>query len=223
LGLKPVIIEGRRVTDDQVLDVVKMVFAGKINVEVLSALRRTGARAVGLSGVDGQIVHAKRRPPRPVKNPQTGREEMVDFGHVGDIERVDTRLLSTLLAGDFIPVLASLGADDDGNIYNINADTLAAHLAASMGAEKFILASNVDGVLDMNQSPPKLLPRLTTQEVRALSEGGLIKGGMLPKTQAAVQALSSGVAAVHIVNGLKPSTLLLEVFTESGSGTMITS
>lgn len=211
LGLKPVIVEGRRVTDDKALDVVKMVFAGKINVEILSSLRRSGVRAVGLSGVDGNLLHATRRPPQAVNG------KMVDFGHVGDIERVDVGLLRTLLAGGFLPVISSLADDGEGNIFNINADTVAAEIAKEIEAEKLILVSDVDGIL----AAGKTLSRVTESELRRLLEDGTISGGMKPKVAAAAEALDLGVRSVHIINGMRPSTLLQEVFTDTGSGTML--
>lgn len=211
LGIKTRMVEGRRITDDASLDVVKMVFAGKINVEILSSLRRSGARAVGLSGVDGNLVLAKRRPPVEVDG------KVVDYGHVGDIESVDAAVLRTLLDGGFIPVVASLGSDDDGNIFNINADTVAARLASAVGAEKLILASNVDGVLRKGA----LVSRVKLDEIAGLVEEGTITGGMRPKISAAAEALGGGVTSAHVLNGMKADTLLLEVFTQEGCGTMI--
>lgn len=221
LGIEPRMVNGRRVTDEHTLDIVKMIFGGKINVEILGALRRAGISPVGLSGVDGEILHATKRPPRLVKNAETGKEEWIDFGHVGDIDSVDVRLLQTLLAGDFLPVLASLGCDAEGNILNINADTVAAHIAKALGAEKLILASNVDGISRSNGAEKELISRLTEAEAGRLIEAGVIKGGMIPKTQEALEALREGVKSVHIISGLKPSSLLTEVFTTYGCGTML--
>lgn len=218
LGIEPKMIQGRRVTDERTLDVVMMVFAGKINTEILGSLRRAGVDAVGLSGVDGGIINAVRRPPKKIFNEKTGREEVVDFGHVGDIVSIDTRLLSTLLAADFVPVIASLGGDDQGNILNINADTVASEIAAALRAEKLILASDVDGILRADQT---LISRVTPEEIDALIRQGVIRGGMIPKAQGAVEALLDGVKSVHIINGKKASTLLAEVFTDTGAGTMI--
>jgi acetylglutamate kinase len=218
LGIEPRMIQGRRVTDERTLDVVMMVFAGKINTEILGSLRRAGVDAVGLSGVDGGIINAVRRPPKKIVNEKTGLEEVVDFGHVGDIVSIDTRLLTTLLAADFVPVIASLGGDDAGNILNINADTVASEIAAALRAEKLILASDVDGILRADRT---LLSRVTPEEIEALIGQGVIRGGMIPKAQGAVEALREGVKSVHIINGKKPSTLLAEVFTDTGAGTMI--
>jgi len=218
LGIEPKLVQGRRITDEKTLDVVMMAFAGKINTEILSSLRRAGVEPVGLSGVDGGILNAVKRPPKKMKNEKTGQEEWVDFGHVGDIESVDPRLLRTLLDADFLPVIASLGGDDAGNILNINADTVASEIAAALKAEKLILASDVDGILRADKS---LISRVTPEEIETLIKQGVIRGGMIPKAQGAVEALVEGVWSVHIINGKKPSTLLSEVFTDTGAGTMI--
>lgn len=218
LGIEPKMIEGRRVTDEKTLDVVMMVFAGTINTEILAALREYGAEAVGISGVDGGIINAVKRPPKKVLNEKTGQEEIVDYGHVGDIESIDPKLLQTLLAADFVPVMASLGGDDAGNILNINADTVASEIASVLKAEKLILVTDVEGILRDDKS---LISRVTPQEIDALIKSGVIRGGMVPKAQSAVEALKDGVQSVHIISGKKQSTLLAEVFTEGGSGTMI--
>jgi len=218
LGIEPKMIEGRRVTDEKTLDVVMMVFAGTINTEILAALREYGAEAVGISGVDGGILNAVKRPPKNVVNEKTGEEEMVDYGHVGDIHSIDPKLLVTLLNADFVPVMASLGGDDDGNILNINADTVAAEIASTLKAEKLFLVTDVDGILRADKT---LISRVTPKEIDRLVAEGVIKGGMIPKAASAVEALKDGVGFVHIISGKKPSTLLAEVFTDVGSGTMI--
>ncbi len=219
LGIEPRMVQGRRVTDSDTLDIVMMAFAGKVNTEILSSFRKSGVDAVGLSGIDGGIVHAVRRPPKQVRDEKTGIDEMVDYGHVGDIERVDPRLLTALLDQDFVPVIASLGGDDDGAIFNINADTVAAKIAGALRAEKLILVTDVEGILDGGGA---LISRATPEEVDSAIRGGVIRGGMVPKAQSAVGALGEGVGTVHIISGKRPSTLLGEVFTEKGSGTMIT-
>ena len=218
LGIESQMVQGRRITDEKTLDVVMMVFAGTINTEILAALREYGAEAVGISGVDGGIINAVKRPPQKIKNEKTGVEEIIDFGHVGDIESIDPKLLDTLIAADFVPVMASLGGDDAGNILNINADTVASEIASALKAEKLILVTDVDGILRDDKS---LISRVTPAEIDELVKAGVIKGGMVPKAMSAVEALKDGVQSVHIISGKKPSTLLAEVFTEGGSGTMI--
>src|ERR671913_457773 len=146
LGVEQTIIEGRRVTDDATLEMAKMIFAGKINTDILASLRQRGIEAVGLSGVDANIVHAERRPPREILNRETGVRDKVDFGHVGDVVRINTRLLTVLLDHGYLPVISSLGADDEGMVFNINADTIAAEIAVQLRAEKLIMLSDVEGI-----------------------------------------------------------------------------
>src|SRR4026207_2159825 len=146
MGIEQTIIEGRRVTDDATLEMAKMIFAGKINTDILASLRHRGIEAVGLSGVDGNIVHAIRRPPKEILNRQTGVRDKVDFGLVGDVVQINSRLLTVLLDHGYLPVISSLGADDEGIVFNINADTIAAEIAVQLQAEKLILLSEVDGI-----------------------------------------------------------------------------
>ncbi len=218
LGIEPRTVNGRRITDEETLDVVKMVFAGKINVDILGALRRAGVPAVGLSGVDGNILTAGKRPPQEVVDRETGVREKIDFGFVGDIFDVDARLINTLIEKDFVPVIASLAADDEGGIYNVNADTVASAIAAEMEAEKLIMATNVDGVMNADKV---VQSRLTLDDVAGMMATKAITGGMIPKVESAVKAVRTGVKSVHIINGMKAGALLREVFTESGDGTMI--
>src|SRR5215510_2540363 len=161
LGVEQTIIEGRRVTDDATLEMAKMIFAGKINTDILAALRHRGIEAVGLSGVDGNIVQAKRRPPKEVLNRETGAREQVDFGNVGDVVEINARLLTVLLDHGYLPVVSSLGADADGAVFNINADTIAAEIAVQLRAEKLILLSDVDGIYLTAGDPQTKLSRVT--------------------------------------------------------------
>jgi acetylglutamate kinase len=218
LGIEPVILNGRRVTDEGTLDVVKMAFAGKLNTEILGAMRRAGARAVGLSGVDGGLLKARKRPPQTVSDAETGEARTVDFGFVGDIADVDPSVIETLLRDGFVPVIASLAGDDEGEVYNVNADTVASAIARALRAEKLIVATNVDGVLD---GEGRLLRQLTEEEARALVADKVATGGMIPKLEAALSALGASVGSVHLVNGTQPNALLTEVFTVEGAGTMI--
>src|SRR5256886_8018016 len=183
LGVEQTIIEGRRVTDDDTLEMAKMIFAGKINTDILAALRHRGIHAVGLSGIDGNIVHAERRPPREVTNKQTGESAQVDFGHVGDILEIDARLLTVLLDHGYLPVVSSLGADAEGKVFNINADTIASAIAVQLQAEKLVLLSDVDGIFLRAGEPQTKLSRLTANEAAALVEKGSASGGMIPKLQ----------------------------------------
>lgn len=221
LGVEQTIIEGRRVTDDATLEMAKMIFAGKINTDILAALRHRGIEAVGLSGVDGNIVHAERRPPKEILNRETGVRSEVDFGHVGDVVKINSRLLTVLLDHGYLPVISSLGADDEGMVFNINADTVAAEIAVQLQAEKLILLSDVDGIyLDAGNAATKL-SRLTAEEADDLVNRGAATGGMIPKLQSITTLLRRGVHTAHIISGTNRNALLSEIFTDKGTGTMI--
>jgi len=221
LGLEPVMVGGRRVTDEATLDVAKMVFAGKINTDMLSALRAQGVSAVGLSGVDGDVLHAVKRPPTEVVDPATGAKTIVDYGHVGDVTRVDTSLLRLLLENKYVPVISSLASDGDGNILNVNADTVASVIAKDLQAAKLVILTGVPGLLRDKGDPASLVSRITTDEARAAMKDGTVSGGMLPKLKALVDAVDGGVGRGHILSGTEPGALLLELFTSKGSGTLI--
>jgi acetylglutamate kinase len=221
LGIEQTIINGRRVTDDATLDMAKMIFAGKINTDILAQLRRRGVAAVGLSGVDGNTVVAVRRPPRDVLNRETGESERVDFGHVGDVVEIDDRLLCILLDHDYMPVVSPLGADDEGRVFNINADTIAAEIAVRLEAEKLVMLSDVDGIYLRPGEQATKISRLTAAEVEALIRDGVATGGMIPKLQNITELLRRGVRSAHIIKGSLRNALLSEVFTDEGTGTMI--
>ncbi|HEX8292378.1 MAG TPA: acetylglutamate kinase, partial [Pyrinomonadaceae bacterium] len=218
LGVEQTIINGRRVTDDATLDMAKMIFAGKINIDILAALRRRGVPAVGLSGVDGNIVVAERRPPRDILNQETGERGVVDFGHVGDVLEIDDRLLRVLLDHDYLPVVSPLGADDEGRVFNINADTIAAEIAVRLGAEKLVMLSDVDGIYLRPGERATKISRLTAAEVEALIRDGVATGGMIPKLQNIADLLSRGVRSAHIIDGSARNAILSEVFTDEGTG-----
>lgn len=220
LGIEQTIIEGRRVTDDATLEMAKMIFAGKINTDILAALRQRSIEAVGLSGVDGNIVHAEKRPPREILNRETGVRDKIDFGHVGDVVQINARLLTVLLDHGYLPVISSLGADDEGMVFNINADTIAAEIAVQLQAEKLILLSDVDGIyLTAGDSQTKL-SRVTAAEAGELISSGAASGGMIPKLQSIIVLLGRGVHSAHIISGAKRNALLSEIFTDKGTGTM---
>jgi len=221
LGIEQTIIEGRRVTDDATLEMAKMIFAGKINTDILAALRQRGIEAVGLSGVDGNIVHAERRPPKEILNRETGERAQVDFGHVGDVVQINSRLLTVLLDHGYLPVISSLGADDEGMVFNINADTIASEIAMQLKAEKLILLSDVDGIYLKAGDPTTKLNRLSAAEADALIQSGAATGGMIPKLQSITALLRRGVHSAHIINGTNRNALLSEIFTDQGTGTML--
>jgi acetylglutamate kinase len=221
LGIEQTIIEGRRVTDDATLEMAKMIFAGKINTDILAALRHRGIEAVGLSGVDGNIVHAEKRPPKEILNRKTGVHDKVDFGHVGDVVQINARLLTVLLDHGYLPVISSLGADDEGMVFNINADTIAAEIAVQLRAEKLILLSDVDGIYLKAGDPETKVSRVTAAEAGELISSGAASGGMIPKLQSIIVLLERGVHSAHIISGAKRNALLSEIFTDKGTGTMI--
>ncbi len=221
LGMAQTVIEGRRVTDDDTLELAKMTFAGKINTDILAALRRRGIAAVGLSGVDGNIIHAEKRPPKEIVNRQTGISETIDFGNVGDILEINTDLLSLLLDANYLPVVSSLGADANGAVFNINADTIASAIAVQLTAEKLVLLSDVNGIyLDTTDETSKL-SRISVVEAEKLIESGKATGGMIPKLESLIKILEKGVKSAHIISGNERNALLSEVFTDEGTGTML--
>ncbi|MGI9035336.1 MAG: acetylglutamate kinase [Pyrinomonadaceae bacterium] len=222
LGVAQTVIEGRRVTDDDTLELAKMIFAGKINTDILAALRRRGTSAVGLSGVDGNIVHAEKRPPKEILNRKTGRSETIDFGNVGDVLQINTQLLKLLLDANYLPVVSSLGADDAGRVFNINADTIASEIAVQLKAEKLVLLSDVNGIyLDAGDAATKL-SHLSIAEAERMIESGKATGGMIPKLQNLIGILNRGVKSAHVIGGNVRNALLSEVFTDEGTGTMLT-
>jgi len=223
LGHEPQIIGGRRITDDATLEVAKMVFAGQINTDLLGAFRREGLRPVGVSGVDAGLIHAVRRPTTEMRDPATGETRQVDFGHVGDITSVDTRLLVKLMEEGYLPVLASLGSDRDGNIFNINADTVAARIAIDLKADKLILLTDAPGLLENPEDRTSLVSHLSAQRAEEMLASGSIRDGMRPKIETLIEAVRGGVPRAHILDGKLPHSLLVELFTWDGNGTMMTS
>ncbi|MFN2385725.1 MAG: acetylglutamate kinase [Thermoanaerobaculia bacterium] len=221
LGMETRLINGRRVTDEETLEVVKMVFAGKISVEILSALRAHGVHAVGVSGIDGNVVLARRRSKKRLLNRETGKRQLVDFGNVGDVVEVDPRLLKTLLDAGYLPVVSPLAADAEGRVFNVNADAIAAAIAVELSAEKLILLSDVPGVLARARDPESVVSELTASEARKLARSPAVTGGMVAKLEEVARVAETGVRAVHIVNGNQRNALLSEIFGDRGSGTMV--
>ncbi len=214
-------VAGRRVTSPEVLDVAKMVFAGQVHMDLLAELQAAGVPAVGLTGLDAGLVKAHRRPPVSVLADGATEPQLVDYGLVGDIEAVDPHVLSHLLEGGFLPVVAPLSGGEDGTIYNTNADTIAASLAAALGAEKLFFLLTVPGLLKDISRSTSLIPHATLDDLARFEAQGIISGGMRPKVAAVKAALLGGVPSAHLVSGLAPDALLAEVFTNEGSGTMI--
>jgi acetylglutamate kinase len=220
LGAESVMVAGRRVTDDAALEVAKMMYPGLLSTELLAALRSHQVQGVGLSGVDADLLSAHRRPPQPVAG-DDGTTRTVDYGHVGDIDGVDARILQTLLGARFVPVVASLAGDGEGNVYNVNADTVAETLAIALKAMKLLYLTGAPGVLRDRSDPSSLVTFADPDDLAELLRNGAIAGGMRPKVEACMRAATNGVERTHIIDGRLHDSLLLEVFTGTGAGTMI--
>ncbi|MBL11141.1 MAG: acetylglutamate kinase [Acidiferrobacteraceae bacterium] len=218
MGKKSQFVEGLRVTDRETIDIVEMVLGGLINKEIVALVNSQGGRAVGLSGKDGGLIRAKKLILDEGKFSES--DEVIDMGHVGQIESIDSSVVQTLDNGDFIPVIAPIGVGDDGETYNINADTVAGKLAVTLSAEKLILLTNIPGVLDADG---QLLTGLKRGEVKKLISSGVISDGMLPKVRCAIDAVTGGVSSATISDGRVPHAILLEVLTDEGVGTLIRS
>ncbi|NAR18718.1 acetylglutamate kinase [Acinetobacter haemolyticus] len=217
LGQESDRIDGMRVTDQATMEVVEMVLGGSVNKSIVNLINQHGGRAIGLTGKDGNLLRARKL--LMEKQEADGSVSQIDLGMVGEVTGVKTDVLEMFTQGDFIPVIAPLGVDEEGNTYNINADLVAGKVAEALSAEKLILLTNITGVLDENKN---LLTGLTTQEVDRLIETGVIYGGMIPKVGCALDAVKGGVVSAHIVDGRVPHVTLLEIFTDHGVGTLIT-
>ena len=216
LGKESKFIDGMRVTDQETMDVVEMVLGGKVNKEIVHLITQQGGHAVGLSGKDGDLIHAKQLKISNTDQKSTP-SEIIDLGHVGEVSGINPAILDTFLASDIIPVIAPIGIGDKGETYNINADSVAASIAAVVKSEKLILLTNTTGVMDGDN----LLTGLSPHQVEQLIDNKVIHGGMLPKIKCAVDALQSGVHTAHIIDGRIQHAVLLELFTDQGIGTLI--
>jgi acetylglutamate kinase len=217
IGKKSEFINGMRVTDSETMDVVEMVLGGLVNKEIVSMINQHGGKAVGLTGKDGDLIHA-RKLTFEKHNPEMTTPEIIDIGHVGEVASIDIGVVQMLVKDDFIPVIAPIGVGQDGQSYNINADLVAGKLATALSAEKLILLTNTPGVLD---GDGKLLTGLRAEKVDELIASGVIHGGMLPKIQCALDAVRSGVQTAQIIDGRVEHAVLLEVLTTEGVGTLI--
>ena len=218
VGKESTFIEGMRVTDAETMDVVLMVLGGLVNKEIVNLINQAGGHAVGLTGKDGGLIRASKMTFER-HNPQMNAPEIIDIGHVGDVQSIDPAVVNMLIKqGDFIPVIAPIGVGEDGQSYNINADLVAGKLAITLGAEKLILLTNTEGVLN---DSGQLLTGLKAKQVESLIENGIIHGGMLPKIRCALDAVHSGVNTAQIIDGRVEHAVLLEVLTDEGIGTLI--
>ncbi|MBF0420443.1 MAG: acetylglutamate kinase [Magnetococcales bacterium] len=217
MGLKPQFVDGLRVTDQDTINVVEMVLAGKVNKDIVSLINLNGGRAVGLSGKDGHTIQARKRQ-HVRQGPELQSPEIIDLGWVGDVEKIDTTLLDLLSQSTLIPVVAPVGVGESGETYNINADSVAGALAVALRAEKLILLTDVIGVKDKNG---QLISELNQEQVRQLMQQEVITGGMIPKVETCINARKGGVDSTHIIDGRIEHALLLEVFTDQGVGTCV--
>ncbi|MDD1670420.1 MAG: acetylglutamate kinase [Methanomicrobiales archaeon] len=217
MGKEPKFVGGLRITDQETLEIAQMVLVGKINDGIVSLIAKGGARGIGLSGNDGNLMIARKMDPQKVK--EGGRVREVDLGYVGEIELVDPAVLHTLLDSRYIPVIAPIAIDREGTSLNINADTAAGEIAVALKAQKIVNLTDVDGVMDAKRE--QIFRRLTTRELDRLIADGTVSGGMIPKIASCLHAVKNGVDQAHIINGNRGHNLLLELFTDAGVGTMI--
>ncbi len=214
LGKESKFIQGMRVTDTETMDIVEMVLGGQVNKSIVSLINQHGGQAIGLTGKDGNLIEAK---PLEMTSDEDGTTK-IDIGHVGEVTKVNVSVVETLENGNFIPVIAPIGVDSDGASYNINADLVASKIAAELKAEKLLLLTNTPGILDKKG---KLLTGLTQGDINNLIQNGTISGGMLPKIQCSLEAVNAGVQTVQIIDGRVENSVLLELFTDQGVGTLI--
>ena len=207
LGKKPEFVDGLRGTDKETMDIVQMVLAGKVNKTLVNLIEKNGGKAVGLSGMDGRLIEARMRDER--------------LGYVGDIVKIHIRPVHDLLNNGYIPVISTVGCDRDGNAYNINGDTAAAHIAGALSAERMILMTDIAGLLRDRNDPASLIPELSLEEAAQLRASGVIAGGMIPKVECCRTAIEQGVRNVVIMDGRVPHSILMELLTDEGAGTLI--
>ncbi len=207
LGKKPEFVGGLRVTDRETVDIVQMVLAGKVNKTLVNLLEMKGGRAMGISGMDGRLIEAKMRDEK--------------LGFVGDITNINIAPVLDLLEKGYIPVISTLGCDKDGNTYNINGDTAAAYIAGAMNAERLIMMTDIAGILRDKDDPNTLIPDITIEEAKQLYDEGVISGGMIPKVDCCIEAIREGVENVIIMDGRVPHSILMEILTDEGAGTMV--
>ncbi len=207
LGKKPEFVDGLRVTDKETVDIVQMVLAGKVNKTLVNLLEMKGGKAMGISGMDGCLIEAEIKDER--------------LGYVGRITNVNIEPISDLLEKGYIPVVSTIGCDKQGNAYNINGDTAAAYIAGALGAERLIMMTDIDGILRDRHDPSTLIPKVTLSDIEKLCEEGVISGGMIPKVDCCVEAIHKGVKNVIIMDGRVPHSILMEILTDEGAGTMV--
>ena len=207
LGKKPEFVDGLRVTDKETVDIVQMVLAGKVNKSLVNFLEMKGGKAMGISGMDGRLIESKMKDER--------------LGYVGEITKINIECVEDLLQKGYIPVISTIGCDTEGNAYNINGDTAAARIAGALRAERLIMMTDIAGILKDKDDPSTLIPEVTVSDAKSLKEQGVIKGGMIPKVDCCIDAISHGVKNVVIMDGRIPHSILMEILTDEGAGTMV--
>ena len=222
LGKKPKFIGGLRITDQETMDIVKMVLVGKINTDIVSNVCLHGGKGIGISGKDNHLIKARKRAPQVVVDDKTGEEKTVDLGLVGEIENVNPEIIEMLTANDYIPIVSPIGVDDKANTLNLNADTVAGDIAAEVDAEKLIILTDVPGILEDPNDPETLLKRVGVDEILELIDNGIVTDGMIPKVETCINSIENGAKSAHIIDGRIKHSVLLEIFTKRGIGTMIT-
>ena len=222
LGKEANFVNGLRVTDEETMEIIKMVLVGKISTNIVSQINLHGGKGIGISGKDSELIRAKKRPLQVFTDSDTGVSQKVDLGLVGEVVSVNHGILDMFTENDYIPVIAPIGMADNGSTLNINADTAAGEIGQSVKAEKLIILTDVPGVLRDPDDPSTLIQRIRVDEVPQLIEDGIISGGMIPKIETCVDAVKGGVKSAHILDGRVPHTILLEIFTKEGIGTMVT-
>ena len=222
LGKKPKFIGGLRITDQETMDIVKMVLVGKINTDIVSNICLHGGKGVGISGKDNHLIKARKRAPQVVVDNTSGEESTVDLGLVGEIENVNPEIIDMLTENDYIPIVSPIGVDEKANTLNLNADTVAGDIAAKVDAEKLIVLTDVPGILENPNDPETLIKRVRVDEIMELIDDGIVKDGMIPKVSTCLNAIDNGVKTAHIIDGRIKHSVLLEIFTKKGIGTMIT-
>lgn len=221
VGKETTFVNGLRVTDKETMDAVQMSLVGKTNQNIVSKINHFGGKAVGLSGADSNIIQARKKMMETILDPETKQEKKVDLGFVGDIERIDSSLVNLLNQNGYIPVIAPIGVGIDGEHYNINADEVASEIAVSLKADKLIMVTDVDGIYENPANPATKIESLTIHRAKQMIEKGEISGGMIPKVRACINGISNGVKRTHIVDGRQKHSILLEIFTDHGIGTMV--
>ena len=207
LGKRSEFVDGLRVTDEETIEIVQMVLTGKVNKSLVNLLEMKGGNAIGLSGTDGRLIEATMKDER--------------LGFVGDITKINIEPVTGLLEKGYIPVISTIGCDEEGNVYNINGDTAAAHIAGALGAERLIMMTDIDGILEDKDDPDTLIPELTISEAKQLYGSGIISGGMIPKVDCCIEAIGKGVRNVVILDGRISHSILMELLTDEGAGTLI--